>query len=346
MGASYEAIRNMPEDPVEEVFRDAPNTPLTEVQRDFLPSVDEPSIMPENTDVFEDSVANKYVIVSTAQELADAIAPGRCITLKEGVYDLSTVTETASPYVEAGSDLGYYGYMRKAALLVSGVEGLTLQAAPGAKVEIVTPDMHSEVLMFRQCVDITVSGIEAGHTVTGEYECDAGVVFLEQSADITIIDCLFYGCGSVGIWLRDCDFVQVVDTTVTDCSLRAVDLSNSYDITFAGCRFVDNRAYGGIIYGSSSTAVFSHCEISGNKLLSWSLVEFNMEHVDGVLFEHCMIRDNSLTEESAQEQSKGWDKWLFKGQGISLRDCEIEKSNFSDYWGSGVVDLGGNTLTF
>ena len=132
---------------------------------------------------------------------------------------------------------------------------------------------------------------------------------------------------------------------MTDCSLRAVDLNNSHDITFTGCRFVDNRAYGSIIYGSSTTAVFSSCEISGNRFLDWSLVKFHFSYVNGVLFEQCIFRDNALTEESVREQSEGWNKWLFEGQGVSLHDCVIEKSNFSDYWGSDVVDLGGNTLT-
>ena len=211
--------------------------------------------------------------------------------------------------------------------------------------EIVTPDRFAVVLMFMRCNDITLSGVEAGHTVTGEYECDAGVVYIGQSTDFTINDCLFYGCGVIGITLYNCDSVQVVDTIVTDCSLRAVDLFDSNDITFTGCRFIDNRAYGGIIYGGDSTAVFSNCEISGNRLLTWDLVSFTAGYVGGVLFEQCTFRDNALTEETAQ-LSEEWIPLVFKGNGISLRDCEIEKSNFLDYWrDTGVIDLGENELT-
>jgi len=266
---------------------------------------------------------SKKVTVSTPQELANAIAPDTCITLNAGVYDLSIIAKTENQYVQAGNVA--------AALIVSDVEGLTLQAASGAKVEVVSPDRFSEVIMFTLCNGIKISGIEAGHTVTGEYECDAGVVLFDESANINVEDCLLYGSGAVGISLRSCVSAQIDNTTVTDCSLRAVDIWLSNDITFNDCKFIKNRAYGSVIWGSYSSVAFFDCEISGNRSLLWSAVEFN----DDVLFERCKFKDNALLEGAEP---------VFKGQGIRLRDCEIEKAGFSGYWESGVIDSGGNKL--
>ena len=280
-------------------------------------TVDSPAVKPPEL--------TKNVTVSSSQELFDAIAPDICITIKAGVYDLSTVAATASHYAEAGSGT--------AALLVSGLEGLTLQAESGADVELVTPDMFSEVLMFQNCTGITLAGIKAGHSITGEYECDAGVLLLDQTVDVLVEDCFFYGCGSIGIRLMDCASALISATTVTDCSLRAVDLWRINDIVFSNCKFINNRAYGCVIYGYGyeSPTVFIDCEISGNKSLLWAVVELEGE----ALFERCIFRDNALIKGSEP---------VFKGDGISLRDCEIEKNNFSGYWDDDVTDLGGNTF--
>ena len=93
----------------------------------------------------------------------------------------------------------------------------------------------------------------------------------------------------------------------------------------------DNRAYGCVIYGYDSQASFIDCEISGNKSLLWSLVE-----LDEVLFESCVFRDNALIEGSEP---------VFKGAGIRLRDCVVEKNNFSDYWDGDIIDLSGNQFS-
>ena len=53
-------------------------------------------------------------------------------------------------------------------------------------------------------------------------------------------------------------------------------------------------------------------------------------------FERCKFYDNALVEGSLQ---------MFAGDGIRLRGCEIEMDGFDEFWGDGVVDLGGNKLT-
>ena len=263
----------------------------------------------------------KNVTVSTPQELFDAIEPETTITIKSGVYDLSTITETVSQYITAGSET--------AALMVENLDGLILKADSGADVELVTPDLFSEIMKFSNCHDITLSGIKAGHSVTDKYQCDAGVVWFENSAGITIDSCLFYGCGSIGIRLWNCAYEQISDTTVTDCSLRAIDILRSEYIVFTECRFIDNRAYGCVIFGNDSFAEFIGCEISGNKSLEWSCVEFTGE----ALFESCVFLNNALI---------GGSEPVFAGSEITLLDCEIEINNFSEYWNYGVVDLGNS----
>lgn len=284
------------------------------------PSQDYPDVPP---------APSKNAEVSTAAELVKAIAPDTCITLKAGKYDLSTVAGAENPYVFWQEDYAY-GTKEKT-LIIKGVDALTLQAAPGADVEIVTPWRFADVLSFSQCNGIKVDGIKAGHSVTGDYECDAGVLVFRNSYNTSVNNSYLYGCGSIGLEMETCVGAQIQNTTITDCSLRAVDLTRSENIAFTKCKFIDNRAYGCVIFGIASSAEFVECEITGNKKLEWDLVEFDSD----ALFERCVFRDNALVEGN---------KVIFSGPRIRLRGCEIEKNNFNEYWGSGVVDLGDNKL--
>ena len=269
------------------------------------------------------ALPSKYVRVSTPQQLADAIAPDTCVTLAAGVYDFTKPVRTKNSYVQTGS--------KEAALIISGVDGLIIQAEPDAAVDITTAERFSEVLMFSACNGVTLSGINAGHTVNGEYICEAGVALFEQTWNINIIYCKFYGSGSIGVTMRNCASAAIYGTEITDCSLRAVDISDSKDVVFEYCGFKDNRAYGTVIKGYNSTAEFHDCEITGNKNLEWDLVEFD----DDVFFRRCIFRDNAHVDGT---------NCIFSGSGIRLRDCIIEKAGFAGYWEQGIINLGGNML--
>ena len=271
---------------------------------------------------------SKNVEVSTAEELVKAIAPDTCITLKAGKYDVSTVIGVDNPYVYYRED--FYGF-DEMTLSITAVEGLTLKAAPGADVEIVTPLRFAVVLEFSHCNGVSLFGIKAGHSVTGDYECDAGVVAFMDCYNVVVDDCYFYGSGSIGIDLYSCTNALIQSTTVTDCSLRAVDIYDSRSISFTDCKFIDNRAYGSVIYGSGSSVEFLDCEISGNKSLEWSAVSID----DDVLFSHCVFKDNAIVDGSEP---------VFSGFGIRLHNCEIEKEGFSGYWEGQITSLGGNKL--
>ena len=178
--------------------------------------------------------------------------------------------------------------------------------------------------------------IKAGHTVTGKYECDAGVLNFKDSYNILVENCLLYGSGTIGIGLRGCASALITNTTVTDCSRLAVEVSRSYGITFDKCKFIDNRAYDGVIAGSESSAEFFDCMVTGNKSIEFGgVVAFS-----NALFERCVFRDNAQIKESV-----GGPGPVLSGANLRLRDCSIEKGNFSDYWYDGVIDLGGNKLT-
>jgi len=283
--------------------------------------------------------------VASVEDFVRAISPNKTITLQAGLYDVSTVVGFDSPYIEWRHDS--YG-LNERTLVINGVDNLTLQAAPGAEVEIVTPYKFAEVLAFSNCNDISLIGIKAGHTITGQYECDDGVIGLNNCSNIFIENCHFYGCGSVGITMRDCNNALIRDTIIDDCSRAALIIDNSNDIEFINCRFVDNRAYQYIICINYSQVTFTDCEISGNNGLSGSVIEVDyFGGTSNVLFDRCIIKNNTPNTSwyNGEPVFVGViNNPIFEGKPyIGIRDSEVELGPFARYWrNDDVTDLGGN----
>lgn len=266
----------------------------------------------------------REVEVSTAAELADAIGSDTCVTLKEGRYDLSAL--------EAST------------LYVTGVSNLTLQAAPGAQVEIVTNDPWAEALWFEDCDGLTLRGIKAGHSLIVDYECDAGVALFNYSSNILIEDCYFYGCGSVGIEMTGCRDADILETTIADCSLYAVTLEDCSGINFSFCGFVDHRAYMSVVCANRTAASFTDCAFSGNHQVEHGVVWVDYAGLGSqrgaksdIYLTRCTFTDNGPGE-GYQAGSA-----IVNGS-CAVRDCVVEKGGFALYWTKDIRNLGGNAL--
>ena len=287
--------------------------------------------------------------VSTVVELVSAISPNTVITLKAGLYDISNVVGFNSPYITWKSDT--YGYKEKT-LVISGIDNLTIQAEPGAEVEIVTPYRFAEILAFKRSNNISLIGIKAGHTVTGDYECDEGVISFEYCKNIFVDNCHFYGCGSVGISMKGSSDALVQNTIIDDCSRAALIIDQCTDIEFINCKFIDNRAYQFILGIWGSSVSFTDCEISGNNNLGNKVIEIDgFGAISTVLFDRCIIIDNISNRDYIYDDDLVY--WIITGVHpsiekrpyIGIRDSMIGLGNFCDYWIDGIVtDLGGNTL--
>jgi hypothetical protein len=283
----------------------------------------------------ESEIVTNDVAVSTTAELIAAIASDTRITLSEGKYDLSEYFK-AKPYPQN---------LAPHTLSVHGVSNLTLQAEPGAAVEIVTSDPFSEVLSFRNCSSISLRGIKAGHSLIIDYECDSGVSSFTNTNDIRIEDCYFFGCGSMGIDLNDCSGALIQDTIVTDCSLYAVHMRDCTDIDFSNCSFTDHRAYMSILYITASKTSFIDCTFSGNKNVQHGIVwedSYDVGYAQRtprsvVSLERCIFTDNAPSMSVSKVEP------VINAKGVSLKDCVIEKGTFRDYWVE-IIDLGGNEL--
>ena len=187
------------------------------------------------------------VHVTTVDEFLAAIAPDTTIYLEPGVYDLSTaagcgVTETERYHWELLFD--------GPSLVITGVDGLTIEGAGAESVTIAAVPRYADVLGFERCAGLTLRGFTAGHTEEKGY-CTGGVLYFDLCDDAVIDGCALFGCGIMGITASNCDDMNVSNTEIYDCEYGAVTLNDS-NAVFDNCDIHDNGGPDFQLYGSTA----------------------------------------------------------------------------------------------
>ena len=204
----------------------------------YVPEVSTPEVA-----VSEDG----KVHVTTVDEFLAAIAPDTTIYLEPGVYDLSTaagcgVTETD----RYRWDLRFDG----PSLVITGVDGLTIEGAGAESVTIAAVPRYADVLGFERCAGLTLRGFTAGHTEEKGY-CTGGVLYFDLCDDAVIDGCALFGCGIMGITASNCDDMNVSNTEIYDCEYGAVTLNDS-NAVFDNCDIHDNGGPDFQLYNSTA----------------------------------------------------------------------------------------------
>lgn len=204
--------------------------------------------VPEVTSTPEVAVSEDgKVHVTTVDEFLAAIAPDTTIYLEPGVYDLSTaagcgVTETD----RYRWDLRFDG----PSLVITGVDGLTIEGAGAESVTIAAVPRYADVLGFERCAGLTLRGFTAGHTEEKGY-CTGGVLYFDLCDDAVIDGCALFGCGIMGITAGSCADMNVSNTEIYDCEYGAVTLNDS-NAVFDNCDIHDNGGPDFQLYGSTA----------------------------------------------------------------------------------------------
>lgn len=206
------------------------------------------------------------VVVSTVDELLAAIAPDTEIVLKDGTYDLST----AGDY---GTGKGDYFHWSEEfdgpELVISGVDNLVIRGESGdaKKCTISAVPRYADVLNFKSCSNVTVSGFTAGHTVEPGY-CTGGVLYYEDCDNILVNRCGLYGCGILGVRAELCSAIAVTSCEIYECSYGGIQMGNVSGIRIEGCSFRDLGGDAMSFYQCKDVTVDGE-NVSGNGRISY-----------------------------------------------------------------------------
>lgn len=166
--------------------------------------------------------------VSTVDELIAAIGPNVDIVLDAELYDLSTATGY-------GTSKGDYYYWLDEfdgpQLVIDGVDSLTIRSNDGNVTghTIAAIPRYANVLTFKACSYITLSGFTAGHTREPGV-CAGGVLQFQDSTHVTVDNCGLFGCGILGVDAGYCTDIRVANCDIYECSQGGVRFQSTEGI--------------------------------------------------------------------------------------------------------------------
>lgn len=181
---------------------------------------------------------NRTVVkVKTVNELIAAIGSDTEIVLADGVYDLSKARGYGT---ESTDDYFWSEEYDGPSLVLTGVHNLVIRSESGdvTKCTISAVPRYANVLTFRNCSEIAVQGITAGHTVEPGY-CMGGVLDFRGCRGILVENCGLYGCGILGIQAEHCSNLAVKHCDIYECSDGGIRMWEVNGVSVENCIFRD-----------------------------------------------------------------------------------------------------------
>ena len=198
------------------------------------------------------------ITVSSIDELFEAIASNKVILMAEGNYDISKLDDdkkTNSVKMQLLED----GINRQ--FVITGVSNLKIIGIGKKPSKIYTPNPNVTVITFRNCKNVVVDNIDAGHKAE-KGSCEANVIDILEGENITIKNSILYGSGYRGILANGVKKLKLIRTTITDCSYRIFELNNCMNATMDSCIFT--KTAGGVILNNVLGLTISNSEFSEN----------------------------------------------------------------------------------
>ena len=270
------------------------------------------------------------VQVSTVDEFLAAIAPDTEIVLAPGEYNLTQ----AQGYGRIGGK--YYHWEATfdgCELVITDADNLTINGVDADQVTISTEPRYSNVLRFDYTPNLKIQNITLGHTKE-QGSCIGGVLYVESSSNLEVVNTRLYGCGVRGIELHGCQNVRVRESDVYECSMGCVYLEQCSNVLFENGKFYNCNLYGGVfeIFSSYDIAVINS-EVFGNRS-DFSYCSLVSSDGPGIYLGGLDVHDNQFT-------------WVFQGSGkpVTVESCRFDYVN--NAWAENVmpVDIDGKELT-
>ena len=191
------------------------------------------------------------VIVSSVEELLDAIAPDTMIIMEPGTYDISGYLQDAAK--QYGDDwYKAYAYVSVnpeydgPELIVQDVSGLSItgRSTDSSDTQLLTDPRYVAVMHLESCSDIALANLTMGHTDRGD--CSGNVLDLYYCGEVTLTNMDIFGCGVLGIYGERCDGnLYCYDSVIHDCyagPLSAWECESRW--TFISCSLIDSLSGG------------------------------------------------------------------------------------------------------
>lgn len=148
---------------------------------------------------------------------------------------------------------------------------------------------------FEDCHQVALRRMTLGHVEAGY--CMGGVIRFSNCTNVTIDCCDLFGCGTYGIELISCRNVEIVESTIRDCSYGGVILRDVSGIVFRNCKFIGNDGFDLIqITDAFEDVTFQKCTFEHNKGIGSVFSIEGVESRYGLFIHDCDFKENTYKQ--------------------------------------------------
>ena len=272
------------------------------------------------------------VIVETVAQFIAALRPGATILIPEstglllisedGYQPLNEYGETENPNVLLTyTEDGY-------SVTICELDGLTIRGTGTHPASVTSGASESYVLRFFDCDDLRIENLSVGHL--SDTQCDGGVFYMVDCDNVTIKDTDMYGCGTEGLYLENVVGLNVIDSTIYDCTYHLMTITYSRDLTFTNTVFRESGlGYGSLVnIRASRDILFDRCFFNDNE----SFIEY-------YFFDADFDSQEILVKDCAFNRNKS--RILSRDTNVIFEDCEFQDNDFDT---TGTFEEGGYWL--
>lgn len=210
--------------------------------------------------------ADNEIRVSTVDEFLAAIAPNRTIYLNVGEFNLTKAADYGKNSLSS-----YYSWVEVFdgyALTIHDLENLEIVGCSATDVLIDTAPRYANVIGFENCKNVSVRGITAGHT-EGAGSCSGAVLHFASANDVSVTECVLFGCGTLGVEATECERVLADNCIIKECSLGAASFLHCRDALLRNCLFTDCGSFDSPAYSllsamQSEAIAVVNCTVENN----------------------------------------------------------------------------------
>ena len=266
------------------------------------------------------------VIVNNAKELINALGSNKHIILNKNTYNISSQANY-SPNEKVKWEKVFDGME----LTLNNIENLTIEGNGKEPIEILAEPRYAWILGLYNCKGITLKNIKVGHTIVpNEYDCNAGVLYITSSSNISISKCTLYGCGSEGISATNTTGLKMEDSIIEKCNLRIMYLLGCSDFTFKNSIFRNCKYQDMFLFYNSKNITFDRCEIKENNSIlgsyKYPLIASNQSK--GVKFTNSKFINNKVPILSSSEEKIDFTGSTFEGNDFDNKEITVKLQKY------------------
>ncbi len=251
----------------------------------------------------------RTIVVSTVKEFVNAIGPNRQIIVNPGTYELrpwegyfeeeekeNEEKEEALPddFNEDEEVPTRPAYFEDGSLVIELVNDMQIVGQGAGAVKLLGTEGSCAALTLRECKDVIISGLEAGHDESIG-ECFGSAIMLENCTNVKLDRVELFGCGTYGLEADSVEGLTLANSTIRNCTCGIAQFECCNNVNVIGCTMRENRSGNMFDILECKCVSFNACTIVNNvedEEGGYSL--FEVADSENVTVENCTITDNKI----------------------------------------------------